>query len=107
MKEANLKMKSLTQNQDCTINHRDPLAVMKRLSRTASGSRFLSVGVAIFLALRGWAGPGDLDPAFSVPPVAGGFPTTVSLWRSSRMAKSCWVETSQPYGELSGPVSPG
>jgi len=71
-------MKSLIQKQDCTTNHRDLLAVMKLLSRTASGSKsLLSVGVAILLALRGWAGPGDLDPAFNAPPVAGGFPTTV------------------------------
>ncbi len=78
MKEVNLKMKFLIQKQDCTANHRDPFAVMKLPSCTASGSKFLSVGVIIFLALRSWAGPGDPDPAFSVPPVAGGFPTTVS-----------------------------
>lgn len=48
------------------------------LDGTASSGKVLSVGAAVLLALRSWAAPGDPDPAFSVPPVAGGFPTAVS-----------------------------
>ena len=37
----------------------------------------LGLAGAFLWALRSWAGPGDADPTFIVPPVAGGFPTTV------------------------------
>jgi len=37
----------------------------------------LGLAGAFLWALRSWAGPGDPDPTFIVPPVAGGFPTTV------------------------------
>ncbi len=41
-------------------------------------TRAIACGAAVWMSVPGWAGPGDPDPAFSVPPVAGAFPTVVS-----------------------------
>jgi uncharacterized delta-60 repeat protein len=74
-----MKMKSRGENYGGAYSHCGRLGgVNLRLNRGASRGRFLSVGIAALLALRSWAAPGDLDPAFSVPTVAGGFPTAVS-----------------------------
>src|SRR3974390_3828038 len=67
------------------------LSRIKKLTRIRRGNRECSgvtvqtmsvslwfLGVAVMLTLRSWAAPGDPDPAFSVPAVAGGFPTAVS-----------------------------
>jgi uncharacterized delta-60 repeat protein len=49
-----------------------------RVHRLNLITRAIACGAAVWFSVPGWAGPGDPDPAFSVPPVAGGFPTAVS-----------------------------